>query len=116
MINRINLFFRWLTNRHTINKSDWKTPDFVQIREKRSKRRSPYSENDIWDRDELLTVIKYEPEIRNKAILALSWDLDARNHEITSPKIGNIRLRESIQKAKYHTNIKTGVGPILLTT
>ena len=50
--------------------------------------------HNIWDRDELLTIIKYEPEIRNKAILTLLWDLDARNHEITSLKIGNIRLRE----------------------
>ena len=49
-LNRIKLFFRWLTNRHIT--SDWKTPDFVQIKEKRSKRRSPYSENDIWDRDQ----------------------------------------------------------------
>lgn len=80
-LNRIKLFFRWLTNKNTINKSDWKTPDFVQIKEKKSKRTSPYSENDIWDRDELLTIIKYEPEIRNKAIVALLWDLDARNHE-----------------------------------
>jgi hypothetical protein len=93
-LNRIKLFFRWLTNKHIINKSDWKTPDFLQIRERRSKRTSPYSENNIWDRDELLTIIKYEPEIRDKAILALLWDLDARNHEITNLKIGNIRLRE----------------------
>jgi hypothetical protein len=54
------------------------TRDMHQVT--RSKRRSPYSENDIWDRDELLTIIKYEPEIRNKAALMLFWDLDARNH------------------------------------
>jgi hypothetical protein len=72
-LNRIKLFFRWLTNKHIINKTDWKTPDFLQIRERRSKRRSPYSENNIWDRDELLIIIKYEPEIRNKAILALLY-------------------------------------------
>ena len=115
-LNRIKLFFRWLTNRHAINKSDWKTPDFVQIKEKRSKRRSPYSENDIWDRDELLTIIKYEPEIRNKAILALLWDLDARNHEITSLRIGNIRLRERYAEGEIPHNTKTGGGPILLTS
>ena len=115
-LNRIKLFFRWLTNKNTINKSDWKTPDFVQIKEKKSKRTSPYSENDIWDRDELLTIIKYEPEIRNKAILALLWDLDARNHEITSLKIGNIRLRERYAEGEIPHNTKTGGGPILLTT
>lgn len=115
-LNRIKLFFRWWTNRHTINESDWKTPDFVQIKEKKSKRTSPYSENDIWDRDELLTIIKYEPEIRNKAILALLWDLGARNHEITSLKIGNIRLRERYAEGEIPHNTKTGGGPILLTT
>lgn len=35
----------------------------------------------IWDRDELLSFLKYEPEIRNNAILTLLWDLDARNHD-----------------------------------
>ncbi|MGB8936715.1 MAG: hypothetical protein WCC17_16605 [Candidatus Nitrosopolaris sp.] len=91
-LNRIKLFFRWLTNRQNKepfnpSKSDWKTPDFVQIKEKKSKRRSPYSENDIWDRDELLTIVKYEPIIRNKAALMLFWDLDARNHESQNPSI-----------------------------
>src|SRR5215469_6336215 len=115
-LNRIKLFFRWLANRQIINnKSDWKTPDFVQIKEKKSKRRSPYTENNIWDRDELLIIIKYEPEIRNKAILALLWDLDARNHEITSLKIGNIRLRERYAEGEIPYNTKTGGGPILLT-
>ena len=64
----------------------------------------------------LLTIIKYEPEIRNKAILALLWDLDARNHEITSLKIGNIRLRERYAEGEIPHNTKTGGGPILLTT
>ncbi|MGA8082088.1 MAG: hypothetical protein WB988_09510, partial [Candidatus Nitrosopolaris sp.] len=89
---------------------------FLQIRERRSKRTSPYSENNIWDRDELLTIIKYEPEIRDKAILALLWDLDARNHEITNLKIGNIRLRERYAEGEIPHDTKTGGGPILLTT
>ncbi|HXX95626.1 MAG TPA: hypothetical protein VEL11_00725 [Candidatus Bathyarchaeia archaeon] len=37
-LNRIKLFFRWLRNKNVVNKPDWKTPDFVQIKEKRSKR------------------------------------------------------------------------------
>jgi integrase/recombinase XerD len=119
-LNRIKLFFRWLTNRpymetSDFNKSDWKTPDFVQIKEKKSKRRSPYSENDIWDRDELLTIVKYEPMIRNKAALMLFWDLDARNHELTALRIGDIRLRERYAEGEIPYNTKTGGGPILLT-
>jgi integrase/recombinase XerD len=100
-LSRIKLFFRRRTNRPNTKtadtiKSDWNTPDFVQIKEKKSKRRSPYSENDIWDRDELLTIVKYEPILRNKAALMLFWDLDARNHELTTLRIGNIRLRGAL--------------------
>jgi integrase/recombinase XerD len=45
----------------------------------------------------------------------LLWDLDARNHEITSLKIGNIRLRERYAEGEIPYNTKTGGGPILLT-
>ena len=54
---------------------EWITPDFVKIKQKNTKRLSPYSETEIWERDELLTIIKYEPYLRNKAILTLMWDL-----------------------------------------
>jgi hypothetical protein len=119
-LNRIKLFFRWLSNRQStetsdFNRSDWKTPDFVQIKEKKSKRSSPYTENDIWDRNELLTIVKYEPLLRNKAALTLFWDLDARNHELTTLRIGNIRLRERYAEGEIPYNTKTGGGPILLT-
>jgi hypothetical protein len=68
---------------------------------KRNKRLSPYSPTEIWDRDELLTIIKYERKRRNKAALALFWDLDARNHEVTMLQIKNLRLKEK-EKAKFH--------------
>ena len=98
------------------DKSNWETPPAARIKKKRTKRMSPYSGTEIWDHEELFTIIKYEPEIRNKAILALLWDLDARNHEITSLKIGNIRLRERYAEGEIPHNTKTGGGPILLTT
>jgi hypothetical protein len=82
---------------------------------KRSKILSPYSQNDIWDRDELLTIINYEPSKRNKDALALFWDLDARNHEVTLLKIKNIRLREKYGEGEAPNEAKTGSGPILLT-
>src|SRR5215472_812568 len=129
-LNHIKLFFRWLHNCTAASKNDgesspspsprilessWETPPAMRIKEKRTKRDSPYSETEIWDREELFTIIKYEPEIRNKAILALLWDLDARNHEITSLKIRNIRLRERYAEGEIPYNTKTGGGPILLT-
>jgi len=104
-LHRIKHFFRWLYNQkdveakgltkgEVLTQQDWETPSFARIREKRSKRISPYLETELWERDELLSIIKYEPYKRNKAALALFWDLDARNHEVTLLKIKHIRLRE----------------------
>jgi integrase/recombinase XerD len=81
-LNRIRLFFRWFCNRrgkeadeNEFSQSDWETPQFVKIKTKKTKRTSPYLETEIWERDEILFIIKYEPYIRNKAALTLFWDL-----------------------------------------
>src|SRR3954469_17008604 len=94
-LQRIKYFIRWIYNEkqridnvhETIEPSDWMTPSFVKIKEKRSKRISPYLETEIWDRHEVQTLISYEISKRNKAILALLWDLNARPHEITLLKL-----------------------------
>ena len=124
---RIKHFFRWLYNykiksdegieilEQSSSSPDWQTPVFVNIRRKRTKRLSPYGENEIWDFEELKTVIKYEPYKRNKAALALLWDLNGRNHEIALLKIRNIRLKEQYGEGEIPHQAKTGSGPILLT-
>ena len=73
---RLKLFFRWLHNKklkqvdekegEEVKPDDeWETPSFLQqIKKKKTKRVSPYLETEIWDRDELITVVKYEPYIR----------------------------------------------------
>ncbi len=126
-LNRLKLFFRWLHNYHvkqTLTHSsvhdapvdeDWITPNFIKIKQKQTKRISPYSETEIWEKEELLTIIKYEPVLRNKAIIALMWDLDARPHEITLLKIKHIRFRERYGEGEIPHQAKTGAGPILLT-
>jgi len=110
---------RWLHNQRekedTIPQSEWITPVFAKIKEKRTKRLSPYSETEIRDRDEFLSIVKYEPYLRNKAALTLCWDMDARNHEVTMLKIKNIRLREKYAEGEIPHEAKTGSGPILLT-
>jgi hypothetical protein len=114
-------FFRWLHNHkdeqegNDTAESEWKTPSFINIKKRRTKRLSPYSENEIWEREELLSIVKYELYTRNKAALTLFWDLDARNHEITLLKIKNIRLRENYGEGDIPYQAKTGSGPILLT-
>jgi hypothetical protein len=47
------------------------------IKKKKTKRISPYLENELWEKEDLLNVIKYEPYKRNKEILSLLWDLSA---------------------------------------
>lgn len=111
----IKFFFRWLHNwklkdgeereKEDCPISEWQTPSFVQIKKKKTKRLSPYLESEIWDRYELALVIKYEQFKRNKAALALMWDLDARNHEITLLKVKNIRLKEKYAKRRNIKNL-----------
>lgn len=119
-LNRLKLFFRWLYNRSThksgeADTSDWNTPEFIQIKHKKTKRISPYSESELWDKDDILLITKYESYKRNKAILALLWDLDARPHELTLLKIKHISIKERYGEGEIPHEAKTGGGPILLT-
>jgi len=120
-MHRIKHFLRWLYNTE-ISKSDgmipmdeWITPTFLKIKEKRTKRISPYLETELWEKEDLLSIIKYEPYKRNKAILSLLWDLNARPHELTLLKIRHIRLREKYGEGEIPHEAKTGSGPVLLT-
>jgi hypothetical protein len=119
-MHRIKHFLRWMHNSSSddvpISMEDWKTASFLRIKEKRSKRISPYLETELWEKEELLNIIKYEPYKRNKAILSLLWDLDARPHEITLLKIKHIRLKEKYAEGEIPHEAKTGTGPMLLTT
>lgn len=121
-LHRIKHFFRWLHNTKINNSDgmimmeDWITPLFLNIKDKRTKRVSPYLETELWEKEDLLTIIKYEPYKRNKAILSLLWDLDARPHEITMLRIKHIRLKEKYGEGEIPNEAKTGTGPMLLTS
>lgn len=120
-LNRLRLLFRWFYNRYlksaeeSLGEPDWQTPEIVRIKSRKSKRLSPYSDSDIWELEELKTLIKYEPYLRNRAAIALMWDLNGRNHEITMLRIKNIRLKERYGEGEIPYQAKTGSGPILLT-
>jgi len=71
-LHRIKHFFRWLKNKNenTTNTSMdlWITPHFLTpLKPKKTKRISPYLESEIWDKDEYLSIIKFESHPRNKA-------------------------------------------------
>ena len=120
-LHRIKHFLRWLHNVAMVQSDEilpmdeWISPSFLGIKEKKTKRISPYLESELWEKDEILLITKYETCKRNKAILTLLWDLDARNHEITLLKIKHIRLREKYGEGEIPHEAKTGSGPILLT-
>src|SRR5215469_1253413 len=120
-LTRLKLFHRWLHNvrgkdpDEIAPQSDWETPPFVTIKAKKSKRLSPYSETELWEREEILFIVRYEQHKRSKAALTLFWDLDARNHEITLLKIKHLRLKERYGEGEIPYDAKTGSGPILLT-
>ncbi len=118
---RIKYFYRWLYNAKEKDMDSkpndaWTTPSFIDIKMKRSKRLSPYLETEIWDRDELFYIIKYEQYQRNKPALALLWDLDARPHEIALLQIKHIRLNEKYGEGEIPHEAKTGSGPILFAS
>ncbi|HJS65504.1 MAG TPA: hypothetical protein VJ767_11700 [Nitrososphaeraceae archaeon] len=53
---RIKYFFRWMYNckdktLDDVPFSEWKTPDFVQIKKKSTKRISAYLESELWERE-----------------------------------------------------------------
>jgi integrase/recombinase XerD len=122
-LQRIKYFLRWLHNykvpqdnsQKILPSSDWRTPYFVNIKPKKTRRISPYSETELWELNELLTIVKYEKYKRNKAALTLLWDLDARNHEVTLLRIKHLRLRERYGEGEIPHQSKTGTGPFLLT-
>ena len=81
-LQRIKYFFRWLHNQkerddkglEPMPTSHWATANFCQIKEKRTKRISPYLETELWERDEILSIIKYEPYKCNRVALSLLWE------------------------------------------
>lgn len=119
--SRLVHFYRWLHNVRMPGRSydevpvrDWTTPEFMKFKKQLSKRKNTYSVAETWEREEVLAILPYEQEIRNKAIIAALWDLDGRNHELTRMKLKHIRFKETYAEGEIPFNTKTGGGPVLL--
>ncbi len=57
-------FFRWLYNKDNQPDTDWETPAFMKIKTKKPLRDSPYDNNDICKREDVLMIVEYESELR----------------------------------------------------
>lgn len=104
-------FYRWITNHdRKIDQDNWITPEiFSSIKRKKNKRISSYTPNDVWNIDELLTVVKYCSNLRDKAILTISWDMAARNHEMVKLRLKDIVFKEKYAEATTSWDTKTGM-------
>lgn len=62
-----------------------------------------------------MSILKYEPELRNKALITMGWDMYARNHEATLLKIRDINFGVSdvYAEGEIPANTKTGGGEVL---
>jgi integrase/recombinase XerD len=109
-------FFRWYYNRDK-DEEEWKTPEWFTIKNEKSDRasRGPYTKSQVWNRDEVLSILKYESHPRNKAIITMGWDMLARNHEITSLRIRDINFGVSdvYAEGEIPDNTKTGGGEVV---
>lgn len=112
----LRTFFRWLSNR-SMPDDERETPAFLKkIKTKKPLRDSPYELNDVWELDDMLTIIPYEPELCSRVIITLLWDANGRPHEIAAIKLKHVKLSEQYGEAVIPSNTKTGGGAILLTT
>lgn len=119
--SRLIHFFRWLHNVRIKEKASdevpieaWETPSFMRIKKQITKRKNTYSISETWERDEVLTILPYELDVRNKAMIAALWDIDGRNHELTRMKNKNVRYKEKYAEGEIPFQTKTGGGPVVL--
>jgi integrase/recombinase XerD len=111
-------FIRWYYNRDKDDENDWETPEWLKIKNEKAERllKGPYTKSQVWTRDEVLSILKYEPELRNKALITMSWDMYARNHEVASLRIKEINFGVSDVYAdgEIPPETKTGGGEFVL--
>ena len=111
-------FYKWFANKDTgTQREGWETPEPIKsIKKKKNKRDSSYSPNDVWSQDELLLVVKYIDNIRDKVIFTLSWDLASRSDEIVKVRIRDIIIKEKYAEISTSWNTKTGTrtNPVIV--
>jgi len=116
-LSTLRQFFAWYFNkdRH-LPKKKWKPPAFFELLEWKSDESSKYQPEDMWTEEEILMAISVLDHPRDKAIVALAYDLAARPVEFMKLKIRNIILRENYAQVKLidHSNLEGRVLPITI--
>lgn len=111
-------FYKWFANKDgDDDREDWETPEPIKsIKKKKNKRDSSYSPNDVWFQDELLLVVKYINNIRDKVIFTVSWDLASRSDELVKVRIRDIIIKDKYAEISTAWNTKTGTrtNPVIV--
>ena len=105
-LNRLRLFYRWLYNHdNDIDHENWETPEFVRIKNKKSKRISPYLESEILE-EKLLRPLAINPVYRYNIIIeknAISFLIDM--NKLFEKFVVNI-LRETLPQIDHKYEIQ----------
>lgn len=117
-LNYLIIFFKWLHNqrgkRELVPMDEWELPGFVKIKRKKIIHET-YAIPEEWDDpQDVLLVVKYMPELRNKLALTFLWDCNGRNHEVTKTEWRHIQLMEKYGEGEIPANTKTGTRGVLL--
>lgn len=111
-------FYKWISNKdNETEREEWDTPEPIKsIKKKKNKRDSSYSPNDVWSQDDLLLVVKFIDNIRDKVIFTLSWDLASRSDEIVKVRIRDIVIKDKYAEVSTSWNTKTGTrtNPVIV--
>lgn len=121
--DRLSTVYRWYENRDSDKEQEeWSSPElFRKIKKKMTKRESPYNPDDVWMQSELITFMKYIPNLRDKVLFALLWDLAGRNHEVTMMKLSDIRWPEegegkfAVASIPFETKTGTRTNPLIMS-
>lgn len=107
--------FAWLYNKDKhLPVKKWKAPEFFDFIEWKDASIPTYDEDDVWTEEEILLAIQTCDHPRDKALIAVGYDLAARPHELMDLHINNIVLKEKYAEVrlKDHSNPRGRVIPI----
>jgi integrase len=95
-LSTIRMFYKWLINkdRHVPTKK-WKVPAFFDLIEWKDSTSDKYNASDMWTEEEILLVISTCDHPRDKAVVALGYDVAGRPTELIKMKIKDVMLKEN---------------------
>lgn len=106
-------FYKWLTNRDTeIPEKKWRVPEFFNLLEWKSGESNKYSATDMWTEEEILWVIEACDHPRDKAVIALGYDVAGRPVEINNMRIKDVIFKENYANVKLVDHSGTRYPPI----